>query len=159
MIEKYWPFLRPWWFSFLVVVGMIAAVVELIIRRDASDAPTTSLWFAIPLLVIGIAPLLWWRRYRFAAPAAFFVINALESFVDGRLVTFTAATFFGVLAAVFLFGILEDRRQAIAGLGIALAAGGVVTTNHPTEGWGDFVGVALLISVVWLAAFAQPSVG
>jgi signal transduction histidine kinase len=154
VIEKYWPYVRRQWFSALVVVGMVAAAVELIIRRNASDAPTTSLWIALPLLVIGIAPLLWWRRYRFGAPAAFFVINALESFVDGRLVIFTAATFFGVLSAVFLFGILEDRRQAIAGLGIAFAAGGVVTSNHPTQGWGDFVGVALLFSVVWLAAFA-----
>jgi signal transduction histidine kinase len=152
--DRAWQLIRPNWFRALVVVGVIEAVVELIVRRDATDAPPTSLWIAVPLLVIGIAPLFWWRRFPFGAPAAVFVINALESFVDGRLVTFVAATFFAVLSAVFLFGLLPDWRQAIAGLGIAFAAGGVVTVNHPTQGWGDFLGVALLFGVVWLAAFA-----
>jgi signal transduction histidine kinase len=154
MTDRAWQLIRPNWFTALVFVGMIEAAVELIVRSDSSGAPTTSLWIAVPMIVIGIAPLLWWRRFPFGAPAAVFVINALESFVDGRLVTFTAATFFGVLAAVFLFGILADWRQAVAGLGIAFAAAGVVTTNHPTQGWTDFLGVGLLFGVVWLAAFA-----
>jgi signal transduction histidine kinase len=154
MIDKYWPFLRRQWFTLLVVVGMVATAVELIIRRDATDAPTTSLWITVPLLVIGIAPLLFWRRFPFGAPAAVFVIGALSSFVDGRLVTFTGATFIAVLSGVFLFGLLEDRRQSIAGFAIALAAGGVVTINNPAQGWSDFLGVALLFTIVWLASFA-----
>jgi signal transduction histidine kinase len=154
VIQKYWPYLRRQWFSALVVVGMVAAAVELIIRRNASDAPSTSLWIGVPMLVIMIAPLFFWRRFPFGAPTAVFVIGAVASFVDGRLVIATGATFFSVLAAVFLFGLLEDRRQAIAGLGIALAAVGVVTINSPTQGWSDFFGGALLFCILWLAAFA-----
>ena len=102
-----------------------------------------------------IVPLFWWRRFPFGAPAAVFVIGAIESFVDGRLVTFTLATFLSVLAAVFLFGILEDRRQAVAGLGIALGAAGVVTTQRPEPGRGaTSPGLVLLFSIAWLAGFA-----
>jgi signal transduction histidine kinase len=104
--------------------------------------------------VIGIVPLLWWRRFPFGAPAAVFVINAVESFVDGRLPPFTGATFFAVLSAIFLFGLLEDRRQAVAGLGIALAAAAVVSSNNPEQAWSDYIGIALLLSIVWLASFA-----
>ena len=34
---------------------------------------------------------------------------------------------------LFLFGLLEDRRQSVAGLAIALGAGGVVTLNDPNR--------------------------
>ena len=154
MTDRAWPFLRQNWFSVLVVLGALGAAIELIARRGADDAPTTSLWITVPLVVLITLPLVWWRRFPFGAPAAVFVIGAVESFVDGRIVTFTGATFFTVLAATFLFGLLEDRRQAFAGLGIALAAAGVVVINHPTQGWGDFFGVTLLFSVVWMSAFA-----
>jgi signal transduction histidine kinase len=154
MKDQTWQFLRRHWFTMLVPIGAAAAVIELIVRRNSDNAPTTSLWICVPLLLIGILPLLWWRRFPFGAPAAVFVIGAVESFVDGRLVPFTGATFFAVLSAVFLFGLLEDRRQAIAGLGIALAAGAVVTSNDPAQTWTDAIGVGLLLSIVWLASFA-----
>jgi signal transduction histidine kinase len=154
MIEKYWPLVRRYWFDVLIVVGAIAAIVELVVRRDEDDAPTTSFWIVIPLLVIGILPLFTRRRFPFGAPAAVFVIGAVTSFVDGRMVPFTAATFFTVLAATFLFGLLDDRRQGVAGLAITLAAGAVVTRNNPAQGFGDFIGIALLFVIVWLAAFA-----
>ena len=154
MTDRAWPFLRQNWFSVLAVVGALAAATELITRQSASDAPTTSLWITVPLVVMITLPLVWWRRFPFGAPATVFVIGAVESFVDGHLVTFTGATFFSVLSATFLFGILGDRRQAVAGLGIALAAAGVVVINHPTQSWGDFFGIALLFSVVWMSAFA-----
>jgi signal transduction histidine kinase len=154
MIEELGQVLRRHWFTVLVAVALVATAVELVARRHDDGAPTTSLWITVPLAVAGIAPLFWWRRFPFGSPAAVFVIGAVSSFVDGRLVTFTAATFLAVLAAVFLFGLLEDRRQGIVGLVIALAAGAVVTLNHPTDGVGDYLGVALLFTIVWLASFA-----
>jgi len=153
MTDRAWDLLRRHWFRLLVVAGATAAAIEVVARHNEQDAPSTSPWIAAPLLVIMIAPLFFWRRFPFGAPAAVFVIGAVESFVDGRLVISTAGTFFSVLGAVFLFGLLEDRRQAIAGLGIALAAVGVVTINSPTQGWSDFFGGALLFCILWLAAF------
>jgi signal transduction histidine kinase len=129
-------------------------VIELIVRRNDEHAPTHALWLTIPLLVIGILPLLGRRRFPFGAPAAVYLVNALASFIDGRLVTFTAGTFAAVIAAAFLFGLLEDRVQSVAGLAIGIAAAGIVTHNDPIQGIGDWVGIALFFSIVWLAAFA-----
>jgi signal transduction histidine kinase len=152
--ERAWQFLKREWFTLLVVAGMVECGVQVFVMQDDKSAPAISPWVAGPLLVIMLAPLLSWRRYPFGAPAAVFVIGAVESFADGRLVTFTVATFIGVLASVFLFGILEDRRQAVVGLAIALGAAGVVTLNHPDQGWSDYAGVVLLFSIAWLAGFA-----
>ena len=154
MIERSWPLVRRYWFEALVVVGVVEGVIELIVRRNDEHAPTHALWLTIPLLVIGILPLLGRRRFPFGAPAAVYLVNALASFIDGRLVTFTAGTFAAVIAAAFLFGLLEDRVQSVAGLAIGIAAGGIVTRNDPQQGVGDFVGIALFFSIVWLAAFA-----
>ena len=154
MIEQAWHLFKRHWFALLVAAAVVENAVELIVRRNSDGAPTTSLWITVPLLAVMIVPLFWWRRFPFGAPAAVFVIGAVASFVDGRLVTFTLATFLSVLAAVFLFGILEDRRQSVAGLGIALGAAGVVTLNDPTQSWSDFAGAVLLFSISWLAGFA-----
>jgi signal transduction histidine kinase len=148
-----WPLFRRYWLDGLVVVLAIEAVVELIARQDDDKAPTTSLWVVVPLVVVAILPLLARRRYPFGAPVAVFLINAIESFIDGRVVTFTAGTFLAVLVAAFLTGLLVDRRQALAGLVILLAAGGVVDRNDPSQGLGEFVGLALLFSAVWIAGF------
>jgi signal transduction histidine kinase len=154
MIERGWALLKRYWFSLLITAGMVEVVVELIVRRNDHEAPTTTLWLAVPLAVVMIVPLYGWRRYPFAAPAALFVIGALESFVDGLLVTFTLGTFLAVLASVFLFGLLEDRRQSFAGIAIAYGAALIVTLNDPHQGWSDFAGIALLFGITYLAAFA-----
>ena len=154
MIWQIWSFLKRQWFTLLVGVGMAEAAIQLIVGRNDHLAPNVSLWIGVPLVVVMIAPLLWWRRFPFGAPAAVFVIGAVESFVDGRLVVFTVATFLAVLSAVFLFGILEDRRQAVIGLVIGLGAAGVVTLNTPDQTWSDYGGVVLLFSISWLAGQA-----
>src|SRR5438874_7781275 len=86
MIERYWPLVRRYWFHALVVVAAGEAVIELVVRRNEKGAPASSLWILIPLVAVGILPLLTWRRFRFGTPAAVFVIGAVSSFVDGRLV-------------------------------------------------------------------------
>jgi signal transduction histidine kinase len=154
MIERAWYLLKRHWFALFLAAITVEAAVELIVRRNDSDAPTIALWIGVPLVVVMILPLFWWRRFRFAAPAALFAIGAIESFSDGRLVTRTLGTFLAVLAAVFLFGLLEDRRQAVTGYAIAIAAAGVVTLNDPAQGWSDFFGVVLIMTIAWLCGFA-----
>ena len=123
MVERIWLLARRYWFDALVVAGAIEALVELFTRQGDKNAPTSSLWILAPLLVAGILPLLARRWFPFGAPAAVFLINAVVSFIDGRVVTLTAATFLTVLVSAFLFGMLEHRTQAVAGLAIGLAAG------------------------------------
>ena len=69
MTDRVWPFLRENWFRALVLVGALAAAIEMIVRSDATDAPVTSLWITVPLVVLITLPLFWWRRFPFGAPA------------------------------------------------------------------------------------------
>jgi len=144
---------RRYWFDAFVLACAIGAVVELIVRRNEDAAPQRALWLLIVLTLATILPLLGYRRYPFGAPAAVFFVGSLSSFVDGSLTTFTAGTFFTVMASAFLFGMLRDWRQALAGLAIVLVAGGVVTHNDPGQTLDDWFGVALLFTVLWLAGF------
>ena len=40
---------REYWFELLIAAMAIAGMVELLIGRDSPGAPTTTLWFAVPL--------------------------------------------------------------------------------------------------------------
>ena len=78
----------------------------------------TTLWFAVPAIAVLVLPLLARRRFPFAAPAAFWLLAAALSFVDGRLVPFMPASSSSGMAAAFLLGNLRDAVQARIGLAI-----------------------------------------
>ncbi len=79
---------RKYWFELLIAVLAIAAMLELVVGRDSPGAPSTSLWFAIPAMAVLVLPLFARRRFPFAAPAAYWVLAAALSFVDGLLIAF-----------------------------------------------------------------------
>src|SRR6187551_1504706 len=94
---------------------------EVAIRYGASNGPTSPKWFAIPATALIVLPLLARRRFPFAAPVAVWVLAALFSFIDGRLVGFTTTASVAGLVAAFLLGNLADRMQARIGLVVVLA--------------------------------------
>src|SRR5215212_2639710 len=152
---RVWPLIRRYGFDVLVLVGALESSLELVYGREHNkDAPTGSLWVLIPLTLLFFLPLLARRRYPFGAPAAVFIYGAAVSFLNGRVVTFPFGIFLAVLTCSFLFGMLPERRQAVSGLGIALGAAAIVTRNHPTQGAGDFLFIAILFTIVWLAGNA-----
>jgi signal transduction histidine kinase len=157
MRTRFMPFLRRYVFDLAVVLGAAGAILELVVRRHETDAPSLALAVSILLLSAITLPLLVRRQFPFGAPAAVAIAAAAASFVDGRLVAFTVSTFLTVLAASFLFGLLPDRRQALIGLVILLAAGAIVTRNDPKQGLSDFLFLFLLFSIVWLAGVALGS--
>jgi signal transduction histidine kinase len=144
--------LRRYWFDALVVVGAIAGVLELAIGRNESDAPDLPLALSIPIEAALTLVLLARRRFPFAAPAGMLVAGGALSFIDGRLIPYTAAGFLAALAACFLLGILAERRQALLGLAIANAAVLIIVGNDPERASGDFVFIPLLFTAVWLCA-------
>jgi len=149
---------RPlWWMGATALAALllvaIASVLELAFNDSDVDGgpPSGPLWaLSIPVVLMPLV-LMARRQFPFGAPAAVFVIAAVTSFVNGDLVTFTFGTFLTVATAAFLFGMLRDRRQALAGLALALAAAAIVVLNDPKQGPGDFAGISLLFGVVWLA--------
>jgi signal transduction histidine kinase len=144
--------LRRYWFDALVVVGAIAGVLELTIGRNESDAPDLPLALSLPIEAALTLVLLARRRFPFAAPAGMLVAGGALSFIDGRLIPYTAASFLAALAACFLLGILAERRQALLGLGIANAAVLIIVGNDPERASGDFIFTPLLFTAVWLCA-------
>jgi signal transduction histidine kinase len=153
MKRRVWPLIQHYWFDALVVCGAITGAVEFVVGRGDADAPATPLAVGVILEVGLTLVLLARRRFPFAAPASMFVGAAALSFWDGRLVTFTFASFVTAVAACFLLGMLEDRRQALVGLGIALVGVFIVFWNDPDRLSGDLVFTPLFFTVIWLFAF------
>jgi signal transduction histidine kinase len=153
MRSRYWPVMRRYWFDAVVVLGAIAGGIEIAVGRNDSDAPDLPLALSIPIEAALTLVLLARRRFPFAAPAGMLVAGAALSFIDGRLVTYTAASFLSALAASVLLGLLAERTQALLGLTIANAAVLIIIWNDPENAGGDYVFLPLLFSAVWLSAF------
>ena len=115
----------------LLVLFAAIAVLEVVLRPDASGAPRTTLWFVIPAIVVLALPTIGRRGHPFAAAAAFWLLAAALSFVDGRLVTFPIGVFFLGMVASFLLGDLRDGRHAWIGLAIAVGGAAIVVYNQP----------------------------
>jgi signal transduction histidine kinase len=155
LARRAWPLVRRYGFDALVLLALLECALELAYGRSGNkNAPSGSLWLLIPLTLPILLPLLARRRFPFGAPAAVFIYCAGISFFEGRLVTFPFGVFLAVLTSSFLFGMLPDRRQAVSGLAIGIGAGAIVTHNNPSQGGGDFLFIAVLFTIVWLAGNA-----
>jgi signal transduction histidine kinase len=153
MEKTVWPLVQRFWFDLLIVVGAIGGGLEIALNQSSPDAPTLPVALSIVLEVGLTLILLLRRRFPFGAPAGTFVAAAVLSFVDGRLVTYTAGGFLLALAACFLLGLQEERRQALLGLAIVESALAIVLWNDPTRESGDAFFTPLLFLTVWLLAF------
>ena len=108
---------RAYGFDLLIVIAAAASALNVALGHD-SRAPTTTAWFAAPAIAFVILPLLARRRFPFAAPAAVWLLAASLSFVDGRLIPFTASASVAGFAAAYLLGhfhLLAPRAQGETG--------------------------------------------
>ena len=137
-----------------IVLLALASALELVARQDADNAPTTTLWFTVPALVVAPLVLLLRRYYPFGAPALYWLIGMALSFVDGNLVTFATSTFIAGMIASFLLGNLRDALQARIGLGVSVGAAAVVVYNIEDHSTGELVFIPLLFGICWLAGYA-----
>jgi signal transduction histidine kinase len=146
---------REYWFELLIALLAIAAMLELVVGRDSPGAPSTTLWFSIPALGVLVLPVIAWRRYPFAAPAAYWVVAAALTFVDGLLIPFVGSLGVVGLAAAFLLGKLRDDRLAGAGLAIVAVSIVIVVHNIPgTQSVSDYVFISLRFVAAWVAGYA-----
>jgi signal transduction histidine kinase len=146
---------REYWFELLIAVLALAGILELIVGRDLPGAPATSLWFSIPAIAVLVLPLVLHRRFPFAAPAAYWLMAAALTFVDGLLIPFVGSLGVVGLAAAFLLGNLRDDRQAGIGLAIVLGCIVVVVSNIPgPQSASDLIFIPLRFVVAWVAGYA-----
>jgi signal transduction histidine kinase len=144
-----------YWFELLIAVMAVSGMLELVVGRDSPGAPATSLWFSIPAVAFLVLPLFVRRRFPFAAPAAYWLLAAALTFVDGLLIPFIGSLGVVGLATAFLLGNLRDDRQAGAGLAIVLGCIVVVVSNIPgPQSASDLVFIPLRFVVAWVAGYA-----
>ncbi len=153
-VKRFGERARGFWFDVVVVLLALAGVLELVLRRDAEDAPDTTLWFCIPAIVVAVLTLLARRRYPFGAPAAFWLLGASISFVDGQLVPFMAGVYLAGMAAAFLLGNLDDTVLARVGLVVVLGSAATIIYNLPNHKPGEMLFIPLVFGIAWLAGFA-----
>jgi signal transduction histidine kinase len=146
--------IRRWEFDVLIAVLAVGAVLEVALRRDDDDAPQTTLWFCVPVVAVVTLGLLARRRYPFGAPAAFWLLAATASFVDGRLIPFPAGLYLAGMLAAFLLGNLRDAIMARVGLVVVLGSMATIIANQPGHSAGQLVFIPLLFGIAWLAGFA-----
>jgi signal transduction histidine kinase len=153
VVRRHLSLLRHHVVDVLIVLAAVECALEVAFRDDALRAPRSSPWFAVPAAAMVVLPLLWRRRWPFGAPAAVFLIAAIISTIDGRLVVFPAGTNAAGVAAAFLLGQLPDLRQARIGLVVAVASGALIVLNDPTHGTGEPLFVPVTFAIGWLAGF------
>jgi signal transduction histidine kinase len=147
-------FARRYWFDLIAVLAAVDAVLEIALRRGSSDAPQTTLWFGIPVTAAILLGLLARRRVPFGAPAAFWVLAAAASFVDGRLIPFVTVVFVAGMAGAFMLGHVRDAVQARLGLAVVVGAAVIIVYNDPKHAGGELVFIPVLFGICWLAGFA-----
>ena len=152
-MRKRWSLARRYWFDALVIVGAFVAGLVLVLTRHHKDAPSGPLWLLTLALVVFPLPMLARRQFPFGAVASMFLYAAALSFANGDLVTSVFPIFLSVLAGCFLLGMLEDRRQSLVGIAIAIGAAEIVTGNDPHQHGGDYVFIAIAFTIAWLAGF------
>jgi len=145
---------RDYWYELLIGALLVAAMLELILGRNSSAAPPTSLRYATPVVILLIATLFARRRFPFAAPASYWLIATAISFYDGALIPFMVSLFPVGLVAAFLLGNQRDVRRAWAGLAIVL--GGIITVvyNIPGHATAELVVIPVDFAISWAAGFA-----
>jgi signal transduction histidine kinase len=146
---------REYWFELLIVGLAVAGMLELIVLRDSPGAPAASLWWSLLAMAILVLPLLAWRRFPFAAAAAYWLIAIAITLVDGTLIPFVDSLSVVGLAAAFLLGNLRDRRHAWLGLAIVVGSMLIVVhyiPGHQPVSW--YVFITLRYVAAWIAGYA-----
>ena len=99
-------------------------------------------------------PLFTRRWFPFGAPAAYWVLAAALSFVDGLLIPSVESLFLVGLASAALLGNLRDARQAWTGLAIVLAGIAAVVYNIPGRTTAELILIPVEFGIAWAAGFA-----
>ena len=148
------PLARRHGFDLLIVLGAVAAALEVALRNDPDNEPTSSLWFAVPAVALVILTLLGRRRFPFGSPASFWLLGAGISFVDGRLIPFPVSVYLFGLAAAYLLGSLADANRGREGLLVVVGSAAIIIYNLPDHSAGDLILIPAVFALGWLGGFA-----
>ena len=146
--------MRTYGLDALIAILALQSMAVLVLRRDADDAPGTTLWFTLSAVAAMVLPLFARGRFPFGAPALYWLLAAGLSFVDGRLITFPGGLYVLGMATAFLLGNLRDALKARAGLALVLVGAATIIYNLPEHSAAEQVFIPLVFAISWLAGFA-----
>jgi signal transduction histidine kinase len=146
---------REYWFELLTAVLTIAGMIQLAVENGSPGAPPITLWFSIPAIGALGLPLLARRRFPFAGPAAYWLLAAAITYVDGQVIPFVDSLEVLGMAAAFLLGNLRDNRQAGIGLAVVLGSMVIVVDNIPGSSTISlYIFIPLRFAALWVAGYA-----
>jgi signal transduction histidine kinase len=151
-LQRLWPVAKRYWFDALLVAGIGVSIAVAVADQHTKNGPDGPLWFDVIASVAFLVPFFFRRRYPFGAPAAVVVLIAAISFVDARLINAEFVAFLSGISAAFMFGMLKDRSQALAGAAILVGVVAIVAHNqgdHP----GDFGFPLVVFGIAWIVGF------
>ncbi len=140
-------------FDLLIGLLAITAMLEVLVGRNLPDAPQTTLWFVLPAIAALALPIVS-RRWLPFAPAAYFLLTAVISFVDWRLVPFAISLFVLGLVSAFLLGNLRAPVQSALGLVFVVACPTTVVYKIPGHSVAEMIFIPLEFAIAWVAGFA-----
>ncbi|MBD0328970.1 MAG: sensor histidine kinase [Thermoleophilia bacterium] len=138
----------------LIAVLAIQAIVVVAVSRDSPDAPQRTLWFCLPAIAVMVLPLFARRRFPFGAPAAYWLVAAGASFVDGRLIPFAGGVYILGMATAFLLGNLREAVRAWLGGAIVVGGAVIIIYNLPAHSAAEQLFIPLVFGISWLAGYA-----
>ena len=130
--------------ALILVIGLLEATRD----RDAYG------WFGLVVVVALVVALFARRWFPFAAPILVWVIGAIASFVDGRMMSSSFAANVCGLIAAYLLGCIADPTRARVGLGAVLVSVVLVIANNPAVAPLDFVTIPATFLAAWLVGYA-----
>jgi signal transduction histidine kinase len=144
---------RENWFEGSIALLAILGLLDLAIRRDAPNAPPSSMWFAVAAVGALVLVLLSRRRFPFAGPTLYWLLAAAISFVDWQLIPFISSLIVVGMAAAFLLGNMRDRLQAGIGLAIVLGSAATIVYKIPGHPSSLLIFLPLEFGTSWLAGY------
>src|SRR5262245_32274109 len=152
ILQRLWPLAKRYWFDALLVVGIGVSITAAVVDQHNKNGPDGPLWFDVLASIAFLVPFFFRRRYPFWAPVAVGVLVAAISFVDAGLIKDEFVAFLAGIAAAFMFGMLKERSQAVAGAAILVGVIAIVAHNQGDHA-GDFLFPMVVFGVSWIVGY------
>jgi signal transduction histidine kinase len=153
-VARFWVLARRYAVEALIVFLTAAAMLEVVIRHGALEAPQETLWLRVGAIGLIVLPLFARRRFPFGAPITYWLLAVAVSFVDGRLIPLTTGIFILTMVVAFLLGSAPNIQQAWLGLVVVVVGAVIVVYNLTTHSAIQLVYIPLLFGVCWFLGFA-----
>jgi signal transduction histidine kinase len=153
MRARLWQLAQRFWFDALILAGIGVAIAVAVVDIHNKKAGKGPLWFDVLAAGVMFVPLFFRRRFAFGAPVAVTVLVAGTSFKDPGLINDEFPVFLAAIAVAFLFGMLRERTQAVAGFAVLQGVNAIVSHNGPNATAGDFAWGFVVFSISWTVGF------